>query len=124
MILPAALDEAIRTFGSLVGLILALITLFTGTRDASVRALGDGTLTAEKRGHLRAESKLCWGLFGATVLLLVAGGALWIRTVTHWSWSTDHSVRWGFVIVWALLVPLALWQRNIASRARKTADRP
>jgi hypothetical protein len=124
MILAADLDEAIRTFGSLVGLILALITLFTGARDASVRALRQGPLTDEKRGHLKSEAKLGWGLFGATVLLLVAGGPLWIRTCTHWTWSTDHSVRWGFLIVWPLLVPLAGWQIKIADRAWTTANQP
>jgi hypothetical protein len=124
MIFVAGLDDTIGNFGSLVGLILALVTLFTGTRDTSVRTLEEGTLTGKKRDHLRAESRLCWALFGATALLLLAGGPLWIRTLTHWSWSTDHSIRWGFFIVWLLLVPLALWQINIARRARTTANKP
>jgi uncharacterized membrane protein YcjF (UPF0283 family) len=122
MIVVAGLDDTIGNFGSLVGLILALITLFTGARDTSVRSLEEGPLTAEKKGHLRAESRLSWWLFGATLLLLFAGGPLWIRTLTHWSWSTDHSIRWGFIIVWLLLVPLGLWQINIARRAREKAD--
>jgi hypothetical protein len=124
MTLAAGLDDVIGTFGSLAGLILALITLFTGARDASVRALEEGTLTKEKKKHLVAERKLCRWLLLPTFLLLVAGVPLWLRTLTHWSWSTDHSVRWVFLTVWPLLIPLGLWQRNIARRAeeRRTAD--
>jgi hypothetical protein len=121
MTVAAGLDDAIGTFGSLAGLILALITLFTGARDASVRALEEGVLTKEKKKHLRTERNLCYGLLLPTFLLLLAGIPLWVRTLTHWSWSTDHSVRWVFLIVWPLLIPLGLWQGNIARRAKNRA---
>lgn len=123
MIQAADLDQTVRNFSALVGLILTLITLFTGTRDASVRALEDSVLTAESKRHLGAEMKLALGLFATTVLLLAAGIPLWVRVWSHWSWSSDHSIRWVFVIVWALLVPLALWQLNIARRAAEKSGR-
>jgi hypothetical protein len=122
MSLGVGLDDVIGAFGALAGLILALITLFTSARDASVRALEEGTLTAEKRKHLSSEANICLGLLLTTVLFVAAGAPLWIRTCTHWSWSTDHSVRWIFLIVWPLLVPLAIWQANIRSRARTRAS--
>jgi hypothetical protein len=111
------LDDIIEGFGGLVGLILALITLFTGARDAAVRGLEEHVLTKKSQEHLQTEARLAWALFAATGLLFLAGLPLWIRTLAHWSWSTDHSVRWVFAIVWILLVPLAIWQQNIARRA-------
>ena len=116
-----ALDDLIRNFGALVGLILALITLFTATRDTAVRGLEEQVLTKRSQHQLGTEVWLSGGLFVATVLLIATGVPLWIRTLAHWSWSTDHSVRWVFVVVWPLLVPLAIWQLNIARRARAKA---
>jgi hypothetical protein len=123
MIQAADLDQTVRGFSALVALILTLITLFTGTRDAAVRTLEDRVLTAESKRHLAVEMKLALGLFAITVLLLIAGMPLWVRVWRHWSWSSDHSIRWVFVIVWALLVPLALWQLNIARRAAEKSGR-
>jgi hypothetical protein len=123
MIQAADLDQTVRGFSALVALILTLITLFTGTRDAAVRTLEDRVLTAESKRHLAVEMKLALGLFAITVLLLIAGMPLWVRVWRHWSWSSDHSIRWVFVIVWALLVSLALWQLNIARRAAEKSGR-
>jgi hypothetical protein len=123
MIQAADLDQTVRGFSALVALILTLITLFTGTRDAAVRTLEDRVLTGESKRHLAVEMKLALGLFAITVLLLIAGMPLWVRVWRHWSWSSDHSIRWVFVIVWALLVSLALWQLNIARRAAEKSGR-
>jgi hypothetical protein len=115
------LDDVIASFGGLVALILALITLFTGTREAVVRELEARMLTKQSQRELKTETWLAGALFGATVLLLATGIPLWVRTLAHWSWSTDHSVRWVFLVAWALLVPLAVWQLNIARRASAKA---
>jgi hypothetical protein len=124
MILLEGLDDTIGSFAGLVGLILTLITLFTGARDASVRSLETGILGAGGRAHLETERRLCWGLFVVTALLVVAGAPLWARTCAHWSWSSDHSIRWIFAIVWPLLVPLAIWQLQIGRRAHRRATEP
>jgi hypothetical protein len=118
----AELDDAVRSFGALVGLILTLITLFTGARDATVRGLEDAPLTTTSKRQLVTERWLCIGLFVVTLALLAVGLPLWVRTLAHWSWSTDHSIRWVFVIVWPLLVPLAIWQIGIARRADAKAS--
>jgi len=115
------LDDVIESFAGLVGLILALITLFTGARDAVVRGLEERVLTKQSQRHLQTEAWLARALFGATLVVFAAGVPLWVRTLTHWSWSTDHSVRWVFIVVWALLVPLAAWQLNVGRRASAKA---
>lgn len=112
------IDGAIGDFASLVGLILTLITLFTGMRDAEVRSLELGTKTDEALARLRREVWLNGILAAVTLLLFTTGLPLYVRTWAHFPTSSDHSIRWGFLIVWPLLVPLATWQIAITRRAR------
>ena len=118
-ILLMSLDGAVNDFGALVGLILTLITLFTSLRDTEVRALELGTKTTEAIARLGREIWLNAGLVVVTVALFATGLPLYVRVAAHFSTSSDHSVRWAFLIVWPLLLPLAFWQVRIALRARK-----
>jgi hypothetical protein len=117
----AELDDAVRSFAALVGLILTLITLFTGARDSTVRTLEGAALTDTSKAQLKTEAILCLGLFAVTLALFAVGLPLWVRTLAHRSWSTDHSVRWAFAIVWPLLLPLGVWQLRIHGRALERA---
>jgi hypothetical protein len=116
-VLLMSLDGAVNDFGALVGLILTLITLFTSLRDSEVRALESGAKTTEAVARLRSEVWLNGGLFVVTVALFATGLPLYVRVAGHFSTSSDHSVRWAFLIVWPLLLPLAVWQLRIARRA-------
>jgi hypothetical protein len=115
----ASLDRALGDFAALVGLILTLITLFTAQRDAEVHSLELGTKDDKALARLGREIWLNVTLSIVTVLLFATGFPLYVRVLAHFSTSSDHSIRWAFVIVWPLLLPLAVWQLRIATRAAK-----
>jgi hypothetical protein len=117
------LDAALSDFATLVGLILTLVTLFTAQRDTEVRTLELGTKTTEAIQRLTREIWLNRGLAVVTALLFASGLPLYVRVAGDFTTSSNHSIRWGFLIVWPLLLPLALWQLRIAERARTAKPR-
>lgn len=105
----STLDDQIKAFGSLVGLVLALATAFTVQRAAAIgseRAGSDPTVTSVTVGLIPDGLLvvLTLGLFGA-------GLPLWLDTLDELSLlRSAGAIRTGFFVVWVLLTGLLIWQ--------------
>jgi hypothetical protein len=122
VLLASDVDKSLADFAGLVGLILTLITLFTGLRDSEVRTLEAGVNDATTRTQLGREIWLNRSLAAMTALLFAAGLPLYVETARSFTVAWQHAIRLGFLIVWPLLIPLVVWQLSIARRARTKLD--
>lgn len=123
----AVTDERIKSLASLIGLALALITVFTLERARASKALRD--LAGKSKLEVLHSSLYDIGLFVATALLVLATAPLALETIDVANdstlWTAESSLRNGFLIVFALLVALLLWQLTIAWRTlRQMRGRP
>jgi len=111
------LNERIGDFGGLVGLVLALLTLLTANRAASLAEL-------RKAARIDSPAALREMWFDAllavvTCLLLLAGLPLWIDAVRDLHpLRAEGPLRSVFVLTWVLLLPLIGWQVMLARSAR------
>jgi hypothetical protein len=110
------LDNEIGDLAGLVGLLLVLDTLLTANRSTALdRLRASATPTKEKAA---TELALDASLAIVTLVVFLAGLPLWIRTV-----DDLHPVRHGgsvravFVLAWLLILPLIVWQANLARAA-------
>jgi hypothetical protein len=107
-----ALDSAITDVGSLVGLALALVTVFTTAR--STRAAERKRQTGLTRDDLIGELFLDGGLLVLTAGVLLAATPLLVAAVPHLAIGhVRGSLRLLFAVVWVLLLFLVGWQVTI-----------
>jgi hypothetical protein len=112
----AALDRQIADLGGLISLGLVLVTVFTAQRWQAMR---------DRRGIPgRTKQQALEGalvdlvLVLATSLLAVASGPLMFDAARHADFGhTAGALPSTFVVVWALLIGLILWQGSIAARS-------
>jgi hypothetical protein len=117
-----SLDAEIGDFGSLVGLLLALVTLLTANRSTALDRLRSSSMPRKEQAAF--ESALDGSLAVVTLLVLLAGLPLWIRAVSHLQpLAHGGSLRSVFVLAWLLLVPLVVWQANLARTAWRLRQR-
>src|SRR3954466_10513576 len=113
----ASLDDRIGDYASLVGLVLTLITLFTSQRADAVRRLPQ--TASLKRADFTTEVLLDSLLAVATLLLFLTGLPLFLDSLRDLHPLRDQgALRDAFVIVWALIPFLVLWQGTLVLRAR------
>jgi hypothetical protein len=123
-----SLNGEIGEFGSLVGLLLALDALLTANRSSALDRLRASATPTEQRATY--ETALSAALAVVTALVFLSGLPLWIRAVEDLHpLAHGGALRSVFVLSWLLLVPLVLWQANLARagwrlRARIHAQRP
>jgi len=112
------LDSRITDFASLVGLVLVLLTLFTGQRASTLREL---THSADaKRADGVQELILDVVLVIVTLLLFLAGLPIAIDAVGHLHpLAFSGPLRGAFVITWVLLPGLFLWQGVLAVKVAR-----
>ena len=111
-----SLDNEIGDLAGLVGLLLVLDTLLTANRSTALdRLRASPTPTKQDAAELAA---LAASLGVVTLLVFLAGLPLWVRTVGDLH-PLRHggSVRSVFVLAWTLIVPLVVWQANLARGA-------
>jgi ascorbate-specific PTS system EIIC-type component UlaA len=112
-----ALDEQVAQASSLVGLLLALDTLFT--TEQARRLAEERTRTGgAKRSVLRATLLTCILLAAVTLAALVSLTPLAIDvlgTLGETDWQPVFGV---FLLTYALLVGLVVWQVMLTVRAR------
>lgn len=124
LVLAADIGERIRSFASLVGLVLVLITLFTNQRAATLRELGTGS--AGKKQDATQEMYLLASLLVVTLLLFLVGLPVVSGSVDGWHPRAFLGpLRAAFFLSWLLLLGLVGWQGLLLSRATKLrADLP
>jgi uncharacterized membrane protein len=111
-----SVNDEIGDLASLVGLLLALVTLLTANRSAALDRLRKSPHPT--RTEAAWEFALDAGLAVVTALVFLAGLPLWLRTIDSFHPLQDGgAVRSVFVIAWALVVPLVVWQANLARSA-------
>jgi uncharacterized membrane protein len=109
------LNERIGDFADLVGLVLVLVTLFTQQRNSRIASLEEGV--SEKR-EWNTEVALNVVLFLVTLGLFVVGLPIVFECVRSFHPRSDAGpLRGAFVIVWALLVALMIWQISLVCAA-------
>jgi hypothetical protein len=110
------LNQRIADFAGLVGLVLVLITLFTSQRQ---QVLDRITATAQKTSQPFTRELLLDLLLGATTtLLFLSGLPLCVDAASPFHpLSHDGPLRVAFLIVWALLPFLVVWQVSLACTA-------
>jgi len=111
------LNQRIGDFAGLVGLVLVLITLFTSQRQEALRQLTASPQTS--REPFTRELLLDGLLALTTVLLFLSGLPLFVDSASPFHpRSHDGPLRIAFLIVWALLPFLVIWQARLAWGAR------
>ncbi len=117
-----SLNDEIGSFGGLVGLALALATLFTSWQASALNRLrGEPTPT---RGEAWREVAIDAALATATTLVFLAGLPLWVDSVRELHPLADGGpLRSVFVIVWILLVGLIAWQVALVAGAWRFKQR-
>jgi hypothetical protein len=117
-----SLDDRIRAFAGLVGLVLVLITLFTNLRATALRDLRSGP--HGKREDAEQERRLNKTLLVFTMLLFAAGLPLVWDTVTNYHPRADSGpLRSAFVLSWLLLLGLMAWQISLVCDARELVSK-
>jgi tellurite resistance protein TehA-like permease len=112
-----ALDEQIAQASNLVGLLLALDTLFT--TEQARRLVGERTrVGGAKPAALRAAFVTCVGLAVVTVAALASLTPLAVDVVETLGESSWQPVFGVFLLAYGLLVGLVAWQISLAVRAR------
>ncbi len=112
---PDALNDRIRGFAALVGLVLVLVTLFTSQRNSHIQELRGGT--PQKRDWT-TEIWLNSVLAVFTVGLFLAGLPLFIDSAEDLHPLRNAGpLRGAFVLVWLLLIALIVWQCSLAVAA-------
>ncbi len=109
-------NDEIGDLASLVGLLLALVTLLTANRAAALDRLRKSPRPT--RSEAAWEIALDAGLAVVTALVFLAGLPLWLRAIDSLHpLQQGGAVRSVFVVAWALVVPLVVWQGNLARSA-------
>ncbi|MEX0863508.1 MAG: hypothetical protein WD269_01380 [Acidimicrobiia bacterium] len=114
-----SLDEVvvdIQSVASLIGLELALVTLFT---SELARRLGEERRRegGSNPDSVRQIKRLSGGLLAVTVLSISALVPLWIKAVNLI--AEGNTVIWLFLLTALLLVPLASWQLALVTYRRQ-----
>jgi hypothetical protein len=110
--------DEIGDLGALVGLLLALVTLFTANRATAIRTLKAAPdLTDRERVR---EIWLNASLAAVTFLVFLAGLPLVVRALNELHpLAHGGPVRSVFILVWLLLIGLIAWQVSLVLAARK-----
>jgi hypothetical protein len=110
--------DEIGDLGSLVGLLLALVTLFTANRAAALRELKRAP--DFEPGDRSREIWLNASLAVITALVFLAGLPLVGRALKELHpLAHGGPVRSVFVLVWLMLIGLIGWQVSLVLAARK-----
>jgi hypothetical protein len=111
------LGEQVSQASNLLGLLLALDTLFTG--EQARRLEDERTRTGgAKPAALRAALLACTGLAVVTVAALVSLTPLTVDVADTLGESDWQPVFGVFLLAYVLLVGLVVWQITLAVRAR------
>jgi hypothetical protein len=109
------LDHRITDFATLVGLVLVLLTLFTGQRAGALRGL-ETSGQARKRDGVQ-ELALDTVVLAFTVLLFLAGLPIAVEAVRMLHpLAYSGPLRGAFAITWLLLPGLVAWQAILVAR--------
>jgi uncharacterized membrane protein len=113
----ADLDERIRNFASLVGLVLVLVTLFTNQRQTALKDLEESV--PDKRTPFTRELWIDVALTLVTLLLFLTGLPLVCDALDAFHPRAENGqLPVAFVIVWFLLLALLAWQVSLALGVR------
>lgn len=118
---PLTLDDQLRNFGGLVGLVLVFVALFTNQRWAAAEALD-----VEQPGRSARYVAL---LINATLLVVTAGlfatgMPLVVKALDDPQWlRVAGAIRDAFVLVWILMIGLIGWQAVIVFRSGRAVAR-
>jgi len=114
------IEGAIGSVASLLGLLLALITLFTS--ELARRLADERTRTGGSRGStMRIIRNSAWALLTVTSASAIILAPLLIDAVSTCCGGSYSPILWAFVLVWLLLVPLVVWQWSVARSASSSA---
>jgi hypothetical protein len=112
------LDKRITDFATLTGLVLVLLTLFTGQRATTLRELP--TNPKAKKVEATQEMVIDAVLALATTLLFLAGLPAFLEAIERFHpLAFSGPLRGAFAITWLLLLGLIVWQLVLFERARK-----
>jgi hypothetical protein len=114
------IEEAIASVASLLGLLLALVTLFTS--ELARRLSDERTRTGGSRSEtMRTIGISSWALLVVTLASALVLAPLVTDAVSTCCAGTYRPVLWAFVLVWLLLIPLMVWQWSVARSASSTS---
>ena len=111
------LDEQVAQASNLLGLLLALDTLFT-TEQARRLAEERSRIGGAKRSALRNAFLTCVGLAAVTLAALASLTPLALDVVETLGESSWQPVFGVFLLAYVLLVGLVTWQITLTVRAR------
>ena len=111
------LDEQVAQASNLLGLLLALDTLFT-TEQARRLAEERSRIGGAKRSALRNAFLTCVGLAAVTLAALASLTSLALDVVDTLGTSEWQPVFGVFLLVYVLLVGLVAWQVTLTVRPR------
>jgi hypothetical protein len=123
------LNDQLQDFGSLVGLVLALIALFTNARAITVSArrmnIAEGATPpglSPGRAYVEAvvvDLLLCLVTFG----LLLSGVPLAVEAIDPATFlERTGAIRSAFALCWLLVLGLGLWQLVTVKRSFEVAQ--
>ena len=111
------LDEQVAQASNLLGLLLALDTLFT-TEQARRLAEERTRIGGARRAALRVALLTCLGLAAVTVAALASLTPLAVDVVDTLGESSWQPVFGVFLLTYVLLIGLVTWQIRLTARAR------
>lgn len=118
---PLTLDDQLRNFGGLVGLVLVFVVLFTNQRWAAAEALDKDQ---PGRGKRYVALVINFTLIVVTAGLFATGLPLVFKALEDPQWlRVAGAIRDAFVLVWLLMVGLLGWQGVIVFRSIRAVVR-
>lgn len=103
------LADTITATGSVTGLFLTLVTLFTN-EQSRLREIEQTREGGGELGNLTRIRRFTWALLGVTVVTWVVLLPTVVEVLRRGPGWPPHPVLTMFVLTWLLLIGLAVWQ--------------
>jgi hypothetical protein len=111
-------DDDLANFAQVASLVLALLTVFTSTRAATLHRLETAPGDA-KKGSATLEIALVSGVLLATSGVILSGAPLWIESLDHAAVTQKGALPLAFAVSWPLMLGLVAWQVALISKAAR-----
>ena len=109
-------DDDLANFAQVASLVLALLTVFTSARAATLDRLATDPGDAGK-GSATLEIVLDGGVLLATSGVILSGVPLWIASLDHAAVTQQGALPLAFAVSWPLMLGLVAWQVALIRQA-------